>query len=74
MLVYTTPHTVRVEIVPEKIHCLIVTGADNVKDFYLINKSFGDPVYMFGMKTDTDTESAEIAIANAADYIPPQWE
>jgi hypothetical protein len=73
MLVYTTPHAVRVEIVPGKIHCLIVTGADGVKDFYLINESFGDPVHMFSMQTANDTESAEIALANAADYIPPEW-
>lgn len=74
MLVYTTPHAVRVEIVPGEIHCLIVTGADNVKSFYLINESYGDPVHMFSCKTNSDIESAEIAIANAADYMPHDWQ
>ena len=73
MLVYTTPHTVRVEIIPGKIHCLIVTGTENVKSFYLINELCGDPVYMFSCTTNSDTESAEMAIANAADYMPQQW-
>lgn len=73
MLVYTTPHAVRVEIIPGKIHCLIVTAAENVKSFYLIHESYGDPVYMFSCKTSSDMESAEMAIANAADYIPQQW-
>ena len=73
MLVYTTPHAVRVEIIPGQIHCLAVTGKDNVKSFYLVNESYGNPVFMFGCKTDSDTETAEMAIANAADYIPPEW-
>ncbi len=72
MLVYTTPHTVRVEIATN-IHCLIVTGANDYKSFYLINENCGDPVFMFACKTDNDTNSAEIAIANAADYIPDEW-
>ncbi len=74
MLVYTTPHAVRVEIIPGKIHCLIITGADNVKSFYLINESYGDPVFMFSCKTNSDIESAEIAMANAADYMPHDWQ
>lgn len=73
MLVYTTLHAVRVEIVPGKIHCLIVTGANDHKSFYLIHELYGDPVYMFSCKTNDDTESAEMAIANAPDYIPQQW-
>ena len=73
MVVYTTPHVIRVEIIPDKIHCLVVTGKDDVKSFYLIHESYGDPVYMFGCKTKNDTESAEIAISNAMDYIPDEW-
>lgn len=72
MIVYSTPHTVRVEIAAN-IHCLIVTGANNYKSFYLINDNRDDPIFMFACKTDSDTDSAEIAIANAPDYIPDTW-
>ena len=72
MLVYTTPHALRVEV-SENIHCLIVTGKNEIRSFYLINENYGDPVFMFGCKTDSDTAAAEMAIANAADYIPTEW-
>ena len=72
MLVYTTPHTVRVEI-KKSIHCLIVTGTNNYKQFYLVNDEYGDPVFMFACKTENDTESAAMAIANAESYIPEDW-
>ena len=72
MLVYTTPHAVRVEI-KKDIHCLIVTGTNDYKSFYLINDKYGDPVFMFACKTDSDTDSAAIAIANAKSYIPEDW-
>ena len=73
MLVYTTPHTVRIEI-EKNIHCLIVTGADDNKSFYLINEDYGDPVFMFACKTSSDSESAAMAINNAHDYIPEEWQ
>ena len=73
MLIYTTPHTIRVEITSE-IHCLIVTGANDYKSFYLIHDKYGDPVFMFSCKTDSDSDSAEMATANAADYIPDDWQ
>ena len=72
MLVYTTPHALRVEV-NENIHCLIITGKDEIRSFYLVNENYGDPVYMFGCKTDSDADAAEIAIANAIDYIPSEW-
>ena len=72
MLVYTTPHTVRIELSPN-IHCLIVTGENNEKSFYLINSAYGDPVFMFTCQTENDMESAKMAVANAADYIPAEW-
>lgn len=72
MLVYTTPHTVRVEI-ENNIHVLIVTGANDYKSFYLIHEEYGDPVFMFACKTESDSDSADIAIANAPDYIPEEW-
>lgn len=72
MLVYTTPHTVRVEIT-NNIHCLIVTGANNLKSFYLINDDYGDPIFMFTCETSSDTESAQMAKANANHYIPLKW-
>ena len=72
MLVYTTPHTVRVEIA-KNIHCLIVTGANDYRSFYLINENYGDPVFMYACKTESDTDAAEMAIATAADYIPGEW-
>lgn len=73
MIVYTTPHTIRVEIIPDKVHCIVITGKENVKSFYLINEKYGDPVFMFACKTDSDTDAAAMAAANAADYMPPEW-
>lgn len=73
MIIYTTPHAVRVEIIPDQVHCIILTGKNNAKSFYLINENVGDPVFMFACETGSDAESAEIAIANAADYMPPEW-
>ena len=72
MIVYTTPHTVRVEIGPN-VYCLIVTGASDLKSFYLINDTHGDPVFMFTCKTESDTESATLAKTNAILYIPDTW-
>ena len=72
MLAYTTPHTVRVEI-KNGIHCLIVTGANDYKSFYLINEHYGKPVFMFACKTDCDSDSAAIATANAKSYMPRNW-
>lgn len=73
MLIYSTPHAVRVEIIPGKIHCLIVTGAKNVKSFYLINETQGDPVFMFACETSSDVASAAMAVANAEIYMPDDW-
>ena len=72
---YTAVHAIRVDIYPDQdIYCLIVTGADDVKSFYLINESCGDPVFMFACKTANDTESVEFATKNAVLYIPEEWE
>ena len=73
MIIYTTPHTIRVEIIPEKIHCLVVTGANDVRSFYLIHEEYGDPVFMFACKAVNDADAAAMAAANAADYIPNDW-
>ena len=73
MLPYTTPHTVRVDLIKNELYALIVTGINGVKSFFLVNESTGDPVFMFACKTDNDRESVELVIANAAQYIPEQW-
>lgn len=72
MLVYTTPHTVRVEIT-EGIYCLAVSGPDNMKSFFLIHDRYGDPVFMFACATGSDTETAQLAYTNAESYIPAAW-
>lgn len=73
MIAYTTPHAIRVEIT-QNIYCLIVSDPDsNVRSFFLIDSTQGDPVFMFGCETKDDTDAAETALANAPDYIPDEW-
>jgi hypothetical protein len=74
MAEYSTPHTVRVEIKPGEIYCLIVSNPDNTKSFFMIHESIGDPVFMFSCKTESDIQSAEIARRYAIMYIPETWE
>ena len=74
MLRYTTPHTIRVDIIQGLIHCLIVSENDNYRSFYLINDTMGDPVYMFSCAAIDDNHAVMLALGNAEDYIPAQWE
>ena len=69
MLAYSTPHTVRVEIIPGSVYCLIVSDPDNTRSFYLINQHRGDPVHMFSCTVGDDLEAVEMAASNAPDYI-----
>ena len=72
MIIYTTPHAIRVEII-NNVHCLVVTGKDSIRSFYLVNETYGDPVFMFACKAENDADAAAMAAANAADYIPNDW-
>ena len=70
---FTTPHTLKVNIHDNYIYCLIVENDDTTRDFYLINSELGDPVYMFTCKADDDQHAAHLARVNAILYTPDNW-
>ena len=55
-------------------YCLVVPMpeyGENHRQFYLMCKGWGVVVDMFGCAVESDEDAAEIALANAPDYIEP---
>ena len=56
-------------------YCLIVPApeyGEKYRQFYLMCKGWGVVVDMFACEADDDNDAAEIAIANAPEYIEPE--
>ena len=41
----------------------------DLKDFYLVNKSIGDKMHMFGLPNCSEDDEEDIIRSNAQDYI-----
>ena len=74
MINYERINAIRVPISPDgNVYALIVTD-DEKQDYYLIHKTYGDPVFMFAIAPVPDEEAVYMAAANAILYIPEDWE
>ena len=59
-----------------EIYILITPAAckwKKYRDFFLVNNDQGNPIHMFTLKTQNDTEAIELANANAIDHTPLNW-
>jgi hypothetical protein len=71
---FTTPRALRIETDFDEIYVLIVEDRNPVnKSFFLVHEEYGNPEFMFTMEINSDTEAAEIAAENWADYLPDDW-
>lgn len=63
--------TIRVEL-GDDIYCQITPSVENVgcQDYFLYRRGYGVAEYMFTCENKTDDEAVELAVANAADFIP----
>lgn len=50
--------------------CIPSAHTANVTEYFLIDETQGDPVFMFGLYSLPEQDEGKIALENALDYIP----